>query len=101
MPELLNQEATLSQGVETVLHQTAGFRACRVTVTGIAGEFATIPMKIKRRRGAINTGFFEALEVKLSFFQLITGGRAEILATAPAGVGALDIVYDVRTGSEA
>jgi hypothetical protein len=100
MPEQLDQQATLSQGVETFIHKTGGFRPCRVTVTGIAGEFTTIPFKIKRARGA-DTGLFEAREVKLSFIDLLRNGRAEILATAPEGVGALDIVYDVRTGADA
>ena len=99
MPVELNKEATLSQGEETLLHFAR--RASRVTVTGIAGEFTTIPFKLKRRRLAFDPGFFEAREVKLSFAQTLLGGGVSILATAPEGVGALDIVYDVRTGVDA
>jgi hypothetical protein len=98
--ELLDQQATLSQGVETLLHRVRSFQRCRVTVTGIAGEFTTIPFKVKRRvivPGA--GGFFEAREVSISVVQTLL--TVAILATAPAGVGSLDIVYDVRTGADA
>jgi hypothetical protein len=91
---LTDLTATLSQGVETSLHR-ARFQRCRVTITGIAGEFTTIPMKKKIRRLA-DSGFFEATEVEIQRFEALPS--AEILATAPEGVGALDIVYEIRTG---
>ena len=98
MPIKTNLNATLSQGVETTLHRARAFEKCRVKVTGIAGEFATIPMKTKTN-GFRDSGFFEATEAALTVFQTLGGAR--ILATAPAGVGSLDIVYEVRTGTDA
>jgi hypothetical protein len=98
MPIQTDLNATLSQGVETPLHRARAFQKARVTVTGIAGEFATIPMKTKTN-GFVDSGFFEATQVELTVFQTLGGAR--ILATTPQGVGSLDIVYDVRTGKDA
>jgi hypothetical protein len=94
MAFLANQEATLTPE-PTELFRTR-FRKCELKVTGIAGEFTTIPLQ-KKTRGALgDSGFFEGTEVELS--QLETIPSAKILAKAPEGVGSLDIVYDVRTG---
>jgi hypothetical protein len=99
-------EATLQQGEFTLLHR-ARLEACRVTVTGIAGEFDTIPFRVRRLRPRLpvqgprrpEPGSFEATEVSLTRGQAFP--RTDISASAPAGVGSLDIVYDVRTGSDA
>jgi hypothetical protein len=98
MPIQTDVNKTLSQGAETVLHRARAFTKCRVKVTGIAGEFATIPMKTKTN-GFRDSGFFEATEAAISVKQTL--GGAQILATAPAGVGSLDITYEVRTGTDA
>jgi hypothetical protein len=94
---ILTLQATLSQDEFTVLHR-ATWQKVRLTVTGIAGEFATIPMQTKIR-GFLTRKPFEATEVSLSGIQTIP--FAEILARAPAGVGALDITYEVRTRGDA
>jgi hypothetical protein len=91
-----DQEATLTQGQFRTLHKTI-MRPCRVTLTGISGEFATIPFRI--RSGRFEGETFEASEAS------IPGGRGlapkSIQATTPEGVGTLDIVYELRTGSDA
>ncbi len=97
MAVLTNQQATLTQGQETVLFK-ARFAKTRLTLTGISGEFATIPFKV---RGTFvpRSDFFEANEVLVKLIQTILG--ADIIATTPQGVGTLDIVYEVRTGRDA
>jgi hypothetical protein len=77
-----------------------------VTVTGIAGEFTTIPFRVRRSwlgsllaRSEVPNGVFEASEVALE--RVDTFPTAGIYASAPDGVGSLDIVYDVRTRSDA
>ncbi|HEX8067926.1 MAG TPA: hypothetical protein VF520_15510 [Thermoleophilaceae bacterium] len=96
MPIVPDKQATLTQGRFTTLHTTI-FRPCKVTLTGVSGEFTTIPFRIKRR------GFegepFEASEASIPR----GGGLAvkRIQATTPEGVGTLDIVYELRTGVDA
>jgi len=97
MPVLPNQQVTLVSGQETLLAQ-ARFRAISVKVTGIAGEFATIPFKTLKH-GNQTSDFFEASLVKLRLFDVIPLGQ--ILATAPAGVASLDIIFERRTGPDA
>ena len=97
MPVFPNQQVTLVAGQETLLRQSR-FRAVSVTVTGIAGEFTTIPFKTLKH-GTQKSAFFEASSVKLRFFDAIPLGQ--ILATTPEGVGSLDIVIEVRTGADA
>ena len=89
-------EATLTSEAPTPLF-TARFGRCRLTVTGIAGEFTTVSFQIKR--GRVTAPPFEAREVFIGFIQ--TFPEATILATAPEGVGALDITYEVRTRGDA
>lgn len=98
MAILANQQATLTQGQETVLF-TARFAKVRLTLTGISGEFTTIPFKIKPHFRSVRGGFFEASEVSLTLFQTFLG--ADIIATTPQGVGTLDIVFEVRTRGDA
>jgi hypothetical protein len=93
MAFLANQEATLT-AEPTELFRTR-FGKCELKVTGIAGEFTTIPLQKKARGGLADSGFFEGTEVELS--QLETIPSAKIFAKAPEGVGSLDIVYEVRT----
>jgi hypothetical protein len=97
MPVLPNQQVTLVSGQTTLLHQSR-FRACKVTLTGIAAEFTTIPFQTVKH-GTQTSGFFEASSVKLRLFDAIPLGQ--ILATTPEGVASLDIVFEVRTGADA
>lgn len=94
MPIKLDQQATLTQGRFTTLHTTI-LPPCKVTLTGISGEFATIPFRIKTRGVAGEP--FEASEASLPRRL----GLRRIQATTPEGVGSLDIVYEVRTGADA
>ena len=89
-----DQQATLTQGQVTTLHTTF-FPPCKVTLTGISGEFTTIPFRIKGPGVAGEP--FEASEVSIprGF------GLKRIQATTPEGVGTLDIVYELRTGEDA
>jgi hypothetical protein len=79
-----------------VLH-TARFARTRLTLTGISGEFTTIPFKL--RRVGQSGDFFEASEVLLTLFQTIPA--VDIIATTPQGVATLDIVFEVRTRRDA
>src|SRR4051812_9298187 len=97
MPILPNQQVTLVSG-QTMLLQQSRFRGCKVTLTGIAGEFTTIPFKTVKH-GSQKSDFFEASSVRLRFFDSFPVGQ--ILATTPAGVGSLDIIFEVRTGPDA
>src|SRR3954464_5804941 len=97
MPVLPNQQVTLVSGETTLLHQSR-LRACKVTLTGIAGEFTTIPFKTVKH-GTQTSDFFEASSVRLRFFDALP--VCQILATTPAGVGSLDIVFELRTGPDA
>src|SRR3954447_23315297 len=97
MPVLSNQQVTLVSAQTTLLHQSR-FRACKVTLTGIAGEFTTIPFKTLKN-GRVESDFSEASSVKRNLFQAVPFGQ--ILATTPAGVGSLDIVFELRTGPDA
>ena len=90
------REATLTQDVTTRLY-TSRFAACRLTLTGISGEFTEIPFKYKRL--GVESEWFEASFVRLS--QLMTFPRAQIFATTPEGVGSLDIIYEIRTRGDA
>jgi hypothetical protein len=98
MAVISNQQATLTQGQTTVLHR-ARFEKCRLTLTGLSGEFTTIPFRTKTRGSFFDSGFFQASEVSLSLFSTIPSGT--ILATTPAGVATLDVVYEVRTRGDA
>jgi hypothetical protein len=97
MAVLTDQQATLNQGEETQLF-FARFTPCRVTLTGASGEFQTVPMRVKRQFGR-TTIFTERSEIKLRFIETLFGAR--IVATAPAGVATLDIVYEVGTRGDA
>jgi hypothetical protein len=94
VPVKANQQATLTQGETTLLFR-GRFGKVRLTLTGVSGEFTTIPFQTQTRGGAVVSDFFEASEVELSPLQSFPSGR--ILATAPEGVATLDIVYEVRT----
>jgi hypothetical protein len=96
MPVKANQQATLTEGEFKLLHR-ARMQGCRLVLTGISGEGTTIPFKT-RKFGGLNSQPFDASEVKLSFLQTMPSGL--ILATTPEGVATLDIVYEVRTGSD-
>jgi hypothetical protein len=96
MASLTNQEATLTAEPTTLF--TSHFAGCHLRVTGIAGEFTTIPFQTTTR-GLFNSRFFEAAEVRLSASQTIPSGA--IRAKAPDGVGSLDIVYNVRSRGDA
>ena len=96
MTVLTDQQATVNQGEETLLHH-ARFEKCRVVLTGASGEFQTIPFAVRRFRQT--TEFHEASEVFLRVFQTVFG--ADVLATARQGVATLDIVYEIRTGRDA
>jgi hypothetical protein len=97
MTIISGRETTLRSNRFTLLHRTPSLRKCAVKITGLSGEFTTIPFKVEGRFGSHNP--FEASEVKLTgIFQLIFG--AEIQATTPEGVGTLDIVYEIRTGAD-
>jgi hypothetical protein len=93
-----NLEATLKSGKSTVLTRVH-FGRCRLTITGIAGEFTTIPFQTRTRGGLKVSEFFRAKEVSLNFFD--TFPSATIVAQPPDGVGSLDIIYEVRTGADA
>jgi hypothetical protein len=80
--------------VFTNLHTTI-FRASKVTLTGISGEFTTIPFRIKERR--VEGEPFDASEASVPRGL----GLKRIQATTPEGVGTLDIVYELRTGTDA
>jgi hypothetical protein len=97
MPVLTNQLATLTQEPTTLFVSRLG--KCQLKVTGIAGEFTTIPMQTRKRGGLSVSPFFEATEVELSVGQTVPSGT--ILAKAPEGVGSLDIVYETRTRKDA
>ena len=92
-----NQQVTLLSGQTTLLHQSS-FQAFSVTLTGIAGEFTTIPFKTMKL-GRLNKRFFEASTVKLRFFETFVKGQ--ILAKPPEGVASLDIIFELRTGPAA
>ena len=98
MPIRPDQQATLTQGVFTTLH-TRIFRAAKVTLTGVSNEFTTIPFRIVDRRDIVHGGgeTFNASEASVP-----RGiGLKRIQATTPTGVGALDIIYELRTGADA
>ena len=97
MPVLDNQQVTLVSGTTTLLH-TSRREGCKLTLTGISGEFATIPFQTVKF-GALKSSLFEASTVKLSFLQCFPSGK--VLATTPAGVATLDIEFEVRTGADA
>ncbi|MEA2352267.1 MAG: hypothetical protein QOJ14_681 [Thermoleophilaceae bacterium] len=91
MTIISDQQATLAQDHWTKLFPLT-FGPCRLTVTGIAGEFTAIPLRIRRN---FRTQEFQGMEAVVKGFTLFPFG--EISAKAPAGVGSLDIVYEVRT----
>jgi hypothetical protein len=94
MPIKPDQQATLTQGRFTTLHTTI-FAPCKVTLTGVSGEFTTIPFRIK-------TGRDEGEPFDASEASVPRGlGFKPIQATTAAGVGTLDIVYELRTGADA
>ena len=97
MTILANQNVTLTSGQTTVLH-AGRFQKFRVTITGISGEFTTIPFQTLKN-GRIESQFFEASTVLLRIFDTVL--RGEIRATTPAGVASLDIVFELRTGGDA
>ena len=92
-----NIKVTLNAGQQTLLHRSR-FEACRVTLTGLSGEFTTIPFRTKTS-GFFDSGLFEASEVKLKRFQAVPKG--EVFATTPGGVATLDIVFEVGTRADA
>ena len=94
MPIKPDQQATLTQAQFTTLHTTI-FRPCKVTLTGISGEFTTIPFRIVIRFVAGEP--FDASEASVPRGL----GIKRIQATTPEGVGTLDIVYELRTGPDA
>lgn len=94
MPIRPDQQATLTQGQFTTLHTTI-LRRCKVTLTGISGEFTTIPFRINSR--GVEGEPFDASEASIPRGL----GFKRIQATTPEGVGTLDIVYEVRTGADA
>jgi hypothetical protein len=96
MPVSSNLQATLNSGQFTPLHR-ARMQSCRVTLTGLSGEGTTIPFRVTKF-GALNA-VVEADHVKLSFLQTMPSAR--IAATTPEGVATLEIVYELRTGSDA
>ncbi len=89
-----DQQATLTQGRFTTLHTTI-FGPCKVTLTGVSGEFTTIPFRIKR--GRVEGDPFDASEASIARGL----GLKRLQATTPEGVGTLDIVYELRTGADA
>ena len=94
-------QSTLTQE-PTTLHQARGGEKARVTITGIAGEFPAIPMRVKLRLSfprQLAAAFTARTEVSVSQVQAFIG--ADVLAKAPQGVGSVDIVYEVRTGGDA
>jgi hypothetical protein len=97
MPVQSNLQATLSDGALTVLHRARFMTKAHLIVTGIAGEFATIPFQTKTN--GFVTRSFEGTEARLKVIE--TMPSATISAKAPAGVGSLDITYDLRTGTDA
>jgi glutamate synthase domain-containing protein 2 len=97
MPVLSNQQVTLNAGQTTLLHNSRREK-CKVTLTAISGEFATIPFQTVKF-GALKSSLFEASTVKLSFLQCFPSGK--VLATTPAGVATLDVEFEVRTGADA
>ena len=92
-------QATLTQEPQ-VLFRNQLLEKCRLTVTAIAGESGVL-LRVKPRIGFPPRGadFVETTEATISFAQSLIG--ADILGKAPAGVGSLDIVYDVRTRADA
>jgi hypothetical protein len=92
-----NLQKTLNSGELTTLFNPR-FAKTRLTLTGISGEFTTIPFKT-RTHGFKNSDAFEASQVVLTLGETIP--LASILATTPDGVATLDIVYEVRTGRNA
>ena len=98
MPTLSNQTATLTSGQETLLKR-AVIRRVRVRITGIAGEFTEIPLRLRLRGGFSDSGLFLGTEATVpSFLQALP--FADILATTPEGVGSLDIIFEVQTGRD-
>ena len=97
MAIISNQQVTLRSVQFSLLHRTPPLRKCAVKITGLSGEFTTIPFKVVSRFGGKNP--FEASEVKLTGLIRLIGG-AEIHATTPEGVATLDLVYEIRTGSD-
>jgi hypothetical protein len=97
MAILANQTGTLTSGQTSVLH-AGRFQKFRVTITGISGEFTTIPFQTLKN-GRIESKFFEATTVLLRVYETVL--RGEIRATTPAGVATLDIVFELRTGNDA
>jgi hypothetical protein len=91
-----NQQATITQDQWTKL-AAVSFGPVRVTVTGMSGEFDSIHFRAKR--GFKRASEFDALEAAVSGFSLF--GFGDISAKPPAGVGTLDIVYEVRTKDDA
>jgi hypothetical protein len=92
-----NLTKTLTMGEETLLFR-ARVRPCRITLTGLSGEGTAIRFRT-RTHGVVDSGLFEATEVKLSLFDTVP--MATVLATTPDGVASLDIVYELRTGTDA
>ena len=95
MAVLTDQQATLTQ---TASQLYSGALAARVTITGVAGEFSAVPLEAKPRLRFVFGGrkdWFDGMEAAVG----LLGGT--IFAKAPAGVGSLDIVYELRTGSDA
>ena len=96
MPVQSNLQATLS-ATPTLLHRARFMTKAHLIVTGIAGEFATIPFQTKTNGFKVRS--FEATEVKLKVIDTVPS--ATISASAPQGVGSLDITYELRTGADA
>jgi hypothetical protein len=96
MPIQSNLQATLTP-TPTLLHRSRFMTKAHLIVTGIAGEFATIPFQTKTNGFKVRS--FEATEVKLKVIETLPS--ATISASAPQGVGSLDITYELRTGADA
>jgi hypothetical protein len=95
MPIKLDQQAILTQGQFKTLH-TSILGAAKVTVTGFSvAEFTTIPFRIKEGRDPGEP--FEASEASIPRGL----GLKRIQATAPEGVGTLEVRYELRTGADA
>ena len=92
-----DQQATLKANRLRLLHRTPPMRKCAVKITGVSGEFTTLPFTVNHGIGGKTK--LEASEVKLTRIVQLLGG-AQILATTPEGVATLDIVYEIRTGAD-
>jgi hypothetical protein len=92
MTILTNQQATLGQAPTTLY--SGGWGRARVTITGVAGESMTVPLHAISRLPFAKKQWFDGTQAELGLF----GGTIE--AKAPAGVGSLDIVYELRTGGD-